>query len=369
MMNRILSPVALLAGTGAGLLIAPQALAQQVRSGTAAGVSISNQATVSYSVGGSSLTTSSNTATFVVDKKINLAVAELGGTPTIVARGATDQVTTFTVTNLTNATQDFRLEADQQDVSIPLLGTDDFNVTSVRVFVDSNGNGTYEAGVDRATFIDELAPDATVTVFIVANIPDVAGITQANVSLNAIAANSGQAGTLGGDVVATPLTTPDSPTTVDIVFADDTGLLDQPRNGQQRAFDAYRLGSAVVTLRKSARVLSDPVNGLASPHAIPGAVVEYCITVNNAGPNVANGITVTDALPANTDYISNSLTVGGIGTGDTCVLNGSIEDDDAVGADESDPYGGSFDGATVRATLPSVTPLVPLNVGFRVTIR
>lgn len=366
-MSRVHYRLKLFAGAAvavAATAIATPALAQN----TASGTTINNQASVSYSVGGSPQTSNSNTASFVVDKKVNLVVAEVGGAATHVAIGSNDQVTTFTVTNLTNATQDFRLNPQQQTVSIPLLGTDDFNVTNLRAFVDSNGNGTYDAGVDTATYIDELAPDATVTVFIVANIPNTAGIHTAFVGLEAITAAGGNGGSLGADLVATSLLTADTAGSVDIVFADDANLLDQPRDGAHWAFDAYTIDTAAVTLTKTSRVVSDPYNLLVNPKAIPGAVVEYCMTISNAGPGIATGVTLTDNLPANTTYVANSLTVGGLGVGGQCVLNGTIEDDNATGADETDLYGGSFDGTTVHATVGSVLPLVPLTVSFRVTI-
>ena len=349
----------------AALFAAAPAFAQA----TASGTTISNQATVTYTVGGAPQTSTSNTATFVVDKKVNLAVAEVGGTATIVGIGSTDQVTTFTVTNLTNSVQDFRLVGDQQNVSIPLLGTDDFDVTNLRVFVESNATPNGYDAADTATYINELAPDATVTVYIVANIPNTPGIHTAIVSLNAIAAAGGTPGTLGADLVATPLTTADSPTTVDIVFADGGGPLDLPRNGQARAFDSYKVDTAAVTVTKTATTISDPYNLLVNPKAIPGATVEYCLTVTNAGPGTATGVTIADAIPANTTYVPNSLTVGGLGVGGACVLNGTVEDDNATGPDESDPYGGSFDGTTVRATLPTVLPLVPLSAAFRVVLN
>lgn len=357
--------IVLLGGVAFASLCSTPALAQN----TAAGTSIDNQASVSYTVGGSNQTTTSNTASFVVDKKVNLAVAEVGGSATRVALGASDQVTTFTVTNLTNATQDFRLFAGQQSVSIPLLGIDDFNVSNLRVFVDTNGNGTYEADEDTATYIDELAPDATKTVFIVANVPSTAGSHVAIVGLEATVAAGGSSGSLGADLTATSLLQADSATTVDVVFADDAQLLDQLRDGAHWAFDAYVIDSAAITLGKTARVVSDPYNLLINPKAIPGAVVEYCLTISNAGPGTATGVNLSDALPANTTYVANSLSVGGLGVGGQCVLNGTIEDDNATGADETDGYGGSFDGTTVRATLGAVSPLIPVTVAFRVTIN
>jgi uncharacterized repeat protein (TIGR01451 family) len=357
----------LLGGAAIVSIFASPAFAQE----TPAGTSINNQATVTYSVGGSNGSSTSNTATFVVDKKVNLAVAEVGGTSTKVSIGGTDQVTTFTVTNLTNATQDIRLFGGQQAVSIPLLGTDDFNVTSLRVFVDSNGNNTYDAGVDTATFIDELAPDATVTVFIVANIPNTAGIHTAIVGLEGTVAAGGTPGSLGADLVATSLLTADSAGTVDIVFADDANLLDQLRDGAHWAFDAYTIDSASVTVNKTARVVSDPYNLLVNPKAIPGAVVEYCISIANAGPGIASGVQLSDAIPSGTTFVPGSIAVGGLGVGQ-CLLNGTAEDDNNTGADESDLYGGSFDSSgngTVHATVGNVLPLIPLNVSFRVTIN
>lgn len=349
----------------AASITANAAQAQQ----TAAGTSVNNQATVSYEVGGAPASVSSNVASFVVDKKVNLAVAEVGGAVTQTANNATDQVTTFTVTNLTNAVQDFRLQADQQLISIPLLGADNFNMNNLRAFVDSNGNGTYDAGVDTATFIDELAPDATVTVFLVGDTPNQPGAETAIVSLNAIVAASGGGGTLGADLVASSTLVADSPTTIETVFADDTGLLDSLRNGQQRAFDAYRISTAVMTLVKSATTISDPVNLLLNPHPIPGAVVEYCMRVNNAGPGAASNITLTDAVPANSTFLPGSISVGTPGLLGACILLGTSEDDNNTGGDETDLYGGSFDGTRVTATLPSVAAGTGMAIAFRVTVN
>ncbi len=91
------------------LLIAPQ-LAGAV--GTHDGITISNSATLSYVVGvGPPSTATSNTVSFVVDKKVNLIVAEVSGSATSVSSGQTGAVTTFSVTNLSNDLQGFSLTA------------------------------------------------------------------------------------------------------------------------------------------------------------------------------------------------------------------------------------------------------------------
>jgi uncharacterized repeat protein (TIGR01451 family) len=359
----------LLGGAALASLIATPALAQTVSSGTAAGTDINNSATVTYAIGGATQTSTSNVATFKVDRKVNLQVAEVGNTATTTSVSAADAVTTFTVTNLTNGTQDFLLDVDQQDISIPIVGTDDFNVTGIRIYVD-DGDKVFNPAKDTlTTFIDALPQDQTRTVFVVANVPSTANIHNAIVSLRATVAVGDTAGA-GLALQQTSLLAADTPGAVDIVFADDAGPLDLARNGQDRAFDAYTIDTAAVAVLKSSRVISDPVNLVAFPKAIPGATMEYCLAVSNAGPGIATGVVVSDLLPTTVTYVPNSLRVGGISVTGGCTLDGLLpEDNDTIGADETDLYGGSFDGTTIRATLPAVTPLLPLNVSFLVTIN
>ncbi len=58
---------------------------------------------------------------------------------------------------------------------------------------------------------------------------------------------------------------------------------------------------ADVSVTKLSSILSDPVNGTTNPKAIPGALVDYLITVSNAGVSPADtgSIVITDAGPAN----------------------------------------------------------------------
>jgi uncharacterized repeat protein (TIGR01451 family) len=54
--------------------------------------------------------------------------------------------------------------------------------------------------------------------------------------------------------------------------------------------------------QKQVTVISDPVRGTTNPLAIPGAVIEYTITLSNTGQGRvdSNTLFVTDAIPANT---------------------------------------------------------------------
>jgi uncharacterized repeat protein (TIGR01451 family) len=61
-----------------------------------------------------------------------------------------------------------------------------------------------------------------------------------------------------------------------------------------------RQQTAVLIIEKSSTIISDPVNGTTNPKAIPGAIIEYAITVRNAGTRVvdASSIIITDIMPA-----------------------------------------------------------------------
>ena len=368
---------------GFSLAVLPPAYA----AGTAASTTISNQASVDYEVAGiNQPDVTSNTAQFLVDRRINLTVAEVGGASTSVVPGSTARVLTFTVTNTSNATLDFRLAATQDatGATTAFTDTDSFNVTALQVFVDANGNGTYDVATDTATFIDELPADTARTVFIVASIPgttvngDTAGLT-----LTAIAAQdattsgtgayTATAGTLAADAVQTNTGVTDNAAFTDTVFGDGAGDTDAITDGRHSDDDEYDVVTAAIVVVKSSTVVSDPFNGVSFPKAIPGAVVEYCMDINNTGAAAAASIVLTDGVPANTTYVPGSIRTAATGAGTTCdVGSGTAEDDDAAGADETDPDGGDFNlttlgAVTVRA--PSIAGPGRFKAVFRVTVN
>ncbi|MBM6578171.1 DUF11 domain-containing protein [Microvirga sp. SRT01] len=362
----------LLTGTAAvSGIAASQAGAQTTPNGTAAGVLVTNTANATYSVNGQSQTTASNAATFVVDRKVNLTVVALQSADTQVNQGQVGAVTTYRVTNKTNAIQDILLDGDQ-NLSLGLgLGTDNFDMQNLKAYVDSNGNNQYDPGVDTATFIDELAPDGAVTVFLVGDVP-ASSAQLAIVNLHATVAAGGQAGTKGAALTATLLNSKDD---VDVVFADaDTDGVgaDLLRDGQARAYLAYVVGihDVALSVTKSSFVVSDGVSTL-NPKALPGAVVEYCLAVRNATLGTgANAVTLTDVIPTNTTYVPGSLKIGLPG-GSCVLLGGEAQDDDATDDTDGTTYKGSFDTQTktVTAIIPTVNGGAAVSAAFNVTIN
>lgn len=369
---RISSLAGLLAGVASIATIG--SAAAQTTTGTAAGTVVSNTAQASYTVNGTAQTAASNTASFVVDRKVNLTVITNQSGNTQVNLGQTGAVTTFRVTNNTNGIQDFLLAATQVVPAGILTGTNNFALSNLKIYVDSNGNGVYDPGVDTLSYIDELAPDTSATVFVVGDVPGQQNADRAFVGLDVTVAAGGATGTAGAALVATGDATPDQTGNVDVVFADDDndGALgyDTARNGQGWAYAAYQVGVHAVSLSvvKSSTVISDGVSTI-NPKALPGAVVQYCLTVSNATLlTPASNVTLTDVVPANTNYVAGSITVGGIGTGGVCLLNGvPIADDGST----TGLYTGSYNATTktVSATIPTLLGGTSLAASFRVTVK
>lgn len=83
-----------------------------------------------------------------------------------------------------------------------------------------------------------------------------------------------------------------------------------------------RKAIAVLQVLKTSAVISDPVNGTVNPKLIPGAVVEYAITVTNIGTGTVDSgsIVIIDLMPADAAYavgtpvtFTNGTTPSGLG--------------------------------------------------------
>jgi hypothetical protein len=278
------------------------AAARIYAAGTAAGTTISNQATINYQVGGVNQTAvNSNNYQFVVDRKINLTVVTTDGAAVTAAPGSTNNALAFTLENTGNGTQDFTFNAvARAGGSAAFGGTDNVNAAAVAVYVESGANAGYQAAQDTATYVDELAADATKTIYIVG---DFSSGTYANgdiasYHLLAEARVGGGAAVQGAALTATGGA--DTTGSVDIVFADGEGSAASSEDANDAKFSDdsdFIITAASLTVTKSSAVISDPINNTSSPKAIPGAVIEYTVTIANAaGAATASSISFTDSL-------------------------------------------------------------------------
>ena len=322
--------------------------------GTVPGTDIDNQATLNYKVGTADqppVTSDGDTGipgiqvtTFKVDRKVDLTVVNDGGATVI--PNTDDQVLPFTLTNTGNDTHGYLLST----VAGVDATDDDFNMDSVRIFIDNGIVGTYEAGTDTpytaGNNVGDLAPDASIKLLVVANTPGTAGDTET--SLYHLLA---QATDAGSTTPAAKTPGADDPAAIDVAFADEAGSAgtasDDALDGIHSAAGTFTVQSANVTITKISTVTDDGF-GTAAPNAkaIPGATVTYTLTVANSGASDANTLTMTDDLQvANVTYDDPSVTfnagctgvtsesfstpaltinVGTVSGGSTCIITYSV---------------------------------------------
>lgn len=312
---------------------------------TAAGSTITNKVTVNYQVNGVDQTAKSDSNSIIVDRKVSLLVSEVGAETTTVTPGQKEAVTTFKLTNNSNATLDFDLTAAQLSGGTAAHGgTDSFNVTNLKIYVD-NGDGSYRTGDTLLTtpYIDELAGDgASRTIFVVANVPvEMTNGQIAGVTLTATAREGGQAGSEGAVLTETQGANTEQ---MDTVFADDHGPVpgDSDRDGKSSDDDDYTVKAAMLAVAKTSLIIWDPINQATNPKAIPGARIQYCIRVSNeAGGADAENVAIADDLPSEITFETGTIKLMGTVASEKCQLDGQAGD-------------GSYDGSKVTGTLPRV---------------
>ncbi|MBA4008528.1 MAG: hypothetical protein C0486_07100 [Erythrobacter sp.] len=322
--------------------------------GTTANTTITNSVTVNYNVNGNAQNAVIANDSFTVDQRVNLTVTAIN-TPVTVSPNQTNRVLAFDVTNLSNSAADF-------DLSTALRGGTAANISNIRIYRDTDGDRVLDAaelGAGPITFLDEVAADATVAVLVVSDI----GINAVNgntfdVALTAAAHAAGTAGTLGTRLQAS--TGANQVDAVDTVLFDGQGVSDADNDGAFSAQGRYTVSGAVLAVAKTSRVVSDPVNGATNPKAIPGATIEYCITVANAaGAATAAGVNLLDDLPVDVAY---SAAFGIFVDGDASCTNGTPGGNFAPGA-------GVNQRDRITGTLSDVAAGQTRSLYFQVQIR
>jgi uncharacterized repeat protein (TIGR01451 family) len=359
--------------SASAVVIAAMGVTPAFAAETASGTTISNIATLNYKVGGVDQTPKTAQNDIIVDRKVKITVAEVGGATTSVSPGQTSTtpansaITTFTVTNNSNATIDIGLGVSQlTGGAAPFAGgNDNFNVTNTKTYIDNPTTGTvgsYDAGDALATFIEDLPQDASRTIFVVADVP----IAQVNGDIAAvILTGTAQETAAGAGTTGTAITATSGGNTagIDTVLADTAGSDDGVTDGKHSARDDYKVAAPLLTVAKLSRVIEDPINTIASgtqanAKMIPGATVEYCITVTNAtGGATATNVAISDILPTQTTYVS----AFGVFEG------GSVASSVCSGGTGTGTY--TAGTTTVAGALGSIAAGTTKTVYFRVTIK
>lgn len=290
--------------------------------GTPAGTTITNVATVNYSVAGAPVTMPTNTVSFRVDELISVRVTPPPA-PTTVNSPDTNRVLAFRVTNVGNGPEAFNLTPNLS----PAVA-DQFNPQTGAagiLFVDVNNNGQLDIGVD--TLIGgplTINPDQTVQVLFVANMPPgPANGDQGAVSLTATSATPGAiiagAGVTPGTILPNGGTPAVGAPGIDaVVGAGAGGAADS--GADDTASGTYVVNTLNVAIAKTVIAVTTPggvtTTGCDAPSPppacsafVPGSIVQYQLTVTLSGAGLAQNVLVTDNIPANTTYVAGSIRV------------------------------------------------------------
>lgn len=321
--------------------------------GTDAGTNVSNTVTVDYDVGGVGQPQESDTADFVVDRKIDLTVSGPGAN-VIVVPGSTNQLLTYTVTNDGNGPQGYDLDVAVAGGGIPiglvLDGGGTFDPGEFQVYID-DGDLAFNSGTDAlynpAAIINgfDLIKDATQTVFIVANIPGAAA--DAAIDTFTVIATTLDVGTA-------TVTTEDATNNLlveETVFIDAAGPADAVTDGMHSDTGTYEVRTADLVVVKSVLVINQDgaacATAAVTPGAfsIPGSCIEYTILITNNGTAAAAAVTVADTLPSEVTFVAFHTSTSTFDTGPTEVA-GVIS-----AIDNSLALGGAFVRIVIRATV------------------
>jgi uncharacterized repeat protein (TIGR01451 family) len=330
---------------------------QAMAAGTDPGVQVDNSATVNFEVNGNAQTAVvSNTASFVVDRRVDFTVSRMGTALTPVSVGDNQVFVDFYVTNLSNGDLDFNLaflNLIPADGDIypgqPDSGVD---MSNISISVSAASDPTPGAGPDpvfgAASVIDNLPEDQSIRVRLYADAPAVAANgAVAGLSLTAVAADPGT----GVDLVASGSWTP---ATVDNVFAD------AGNDNSESNTDGFLLQAAALVVSKTGDVISDPLN---SGLAIPGARIEYSIELDNStGLVAATDISISDAIDSDVTFVTDAYSGGAANVsfsgGTFCLADAGDTNND----------GCTFDGTTLTIAGSTLPPATALSVGAGATV-
>ena len=297
--------------------------------GTRAGSTISNTATASFDTGAGTQTIDSNKVDLLVDELIDVTVDSSDPGDVATTPGATSQLLTYSVTNNGNGEEAFAL------TTIANGGGDDYDPAVAQVYID-NGDGSFDAGTDTlytpGANDPVLDPDESVTIFVLSTTPGSVG--------------DGDRGIVS--LVATSKTGTGAPGTSFAGQGEGGGdAIVGTSGGDGQDSGAYKVSAATVALVKSA-VIADPFGG---SEPVPGATITYTIVATTTGRGSVTGLTVTDAVPADTSYVANSITLGG-----------------SALTDGSDADAGSYDGSKISVALGNVPGGQTRTVTFKTKI-
>ncbi|MEA2076861.1 MAG: DUF11 domain-containing protein [Candidatus Marinimicrobia bacterium] len=264
----------------------------QIDAGVASGTTITPSATADFTGNGTPVDAGTGSAEITVAQSYAVTVGVDGSTN---ADPSDAVVYAVTVTNSGNGSDSFGLT------------TSDDSTWTWTIYDDVNDNGVYDSGTDtEITNTGAMAQSAVLNVLVRALVP---------------------AGTPDGAVNAMTLT------------ATSVG-------------DGSESDDGVYTVTVTAPVLALTKTVSPTGNQPPGTELTYTVSISNSGSGSATTIVITDAVPTNTTYVSESMKVGG-----------------AAKTDASDADGATLSGNSAVFEISSLSAGGSETVSFKTTIN
>ena len=275
--------------------------------GTPANTPISNSATLTYFLGGQPAAPITAVApTLYVAEVINVVLVWQDAAPLAVNAPDVGRALTFVVTNTGNGSEAFALARNN------LIAGDQFdpvNAAGGAIYLESGAQAGFQASGPNAdipylTGLNDpvLAADASRVVYVVSDIPTALALgALGNLSLSANSTTPGAAGAQPGTSLA----------------GLGQGGVDAVVGGSRAQSNAvgggYIVSGMSLSLLKTVALVRDPLGGSL---VMPGSVLTYQVVLTLTGTGVAQNLSFTDPIPANTTYVPASITVDGAARSD-----------------------------------------------------
>lgn len=310
--------------------------------GTSAGATISNQATVSYDAGAGTVTANSSTVSFKVQELVKATIAKLDAGNINVSSPQNDAAMKFRIQNDGNGNEGFKIVVTQDS-------GDDFDVTVGSIYID-DGDGILDTAVDTLynnSNPPAIAADGSIVVWITSIIPT--GLTNSDfANLNVAAVSQ-----------TFVLDSQNNPNAGDVVIGGGDNTTDAVNAvAIASVTSTYLVSDIDVTITKAITATRDNL-GAGGNKAVPGAEVDYLLTVTVSGSGIATDVVVSDPLPSQLklkDGTTGSITVSGTPL-------------TAASGDDAASYDANTNTISVELSDMEAGVTAPINIEFTTVIQ
>jgi uncharacterized repeat protein (TIGR01451 family) len=275
--------------------------------GIPSGTAVINTVTADYEIASVPQPQQSTSIQFRVDNRIDFSIAVTNDT---VSPAQINQALTYVIVNEGNTTQGYALSVANSTAA------DNFDMNNVRIYIENGATPGFQLAQDTLYVATSNAGDLnpnilgadTMTVYVVSDVPPTGGGTApvdtntARYDLLVTTLNAGSSTVTVGNNTGAWL-----PNTVQNVFAEGIAgpsTADNNDDGKLSATGEY--GVNVPALVKSA-VVTDALGNPSPP--VTAATITYTLLVTVPASGTVDNVIITDAIPANTTYVTNSLTL------------------------------------------------------------